>query len=242
MLTINNLVTPSTGAIKNTQNEMNELKNQYKGKEIDSAEYREKMEALKDQKAAIVAAGINGADNNLVTNLFSYMNNGGSGNGGTWGGGTFDNSVFFGSGSEISQLQAMNSARIGIENRARTLVGEIGRDRARGFDVSGKQEALGNLTGNLDILSKNLSDSIDRAMGDGRTDVKYVDVMAKIKASLAPTPAEDTEKTEEDKSVTEQVNEASKEYDPEDASIAEQIANNAKSDYAEGTDVLTGEE
>lgn len=239
MYTINNLISTNAGAFKNTQNQMNELKSQLKSREIDSAEYKEKMEVLKDEKAAIVAAGISGADNNLVTNLFSYMNGSNSNSGGIWGGGTFDNSVFLGSGSELSQLQAMNSARIGIENRARTLVGEIGRDRARGFDVSDKQEALGNLTGNLDILSKNLSNSVDRAMGDGKADVKYVDIIGKIKASLAPTPAEETEETS---SVTEQVNEASKPYDPEDASIAEQIANNAKSDYAESTDILTGQE
>ena len=251
MSTINNLMSANlnAGAIKSTQNQMNELKNQYKGNEIDSAEYKERMEELRDQKSAIVSAGVNNADNNLVSNLFAYMNDNNAGSAGIWGGGTFDDNVFFGSKNELSQLQAMNSARVGIENRARTLVGEIGRDRARGLDVSLKQEALGNLTGNLDILNRNLDNSISRAMSEngGKREGNFIDITARIRESLAEAEQERQSDglsptadrlPETDKPVTEQVAEASQPKEPDEMSVAEQIANNSKSDYAESTDIM----
>jgi len=171
-----------------SQNQMSELRNQFKSDEIDSKEYREKLDELRGQRedlrVAAAQAGMNAAQN--VSTLFSYMNGGGnSGGSAMWGGGTFDQSVFFGANSELSQLQAMNSARVGIESRARELVGEIGRDRAMGRDVSDRQEALANLTGNLDILNKNLSNSIDKALGDGKKDSQFVDIVGRIKDTLA---------------------------------------------------------
>jgi hypothetical protein len=207
MATINNLMSNglNTSAIRNTQNQMSELRNQYRGKEIDSDEYREAMAALRDQhedaRLTAAAAGANVASN--ISNLFNYMNN--SSNNGApsiWGGGTFDQSAFFGGQSELSTLQAMNSARIGIENRARTLVGEIGRDRARGLDVSERQEALSNLTGNLDILNRNLSSSIDRALSDNERSGNFVDMVSRIRQSLAPTPTEEVDETETNTTVT----------------------------------------
>jgi hypothetical protein len=180
---------------------MNELRNQFRGGDIDAKEFRNRSEELREQQAearmASITAGINNANN--VSSLFSYMNSSSdnSNNGGLWGGGTFDTSVFIQSGAELSNLQAMNSARIGIENRARSLVGEIARDRARGVDVSDRQEALGNLTGNLDILNRNLSNSVDRALadGDGRSG-NFVDVVGRIRQSLAPTATSEAEETD----------------------------------------------
>ena len=202
MATINNMISggANTSIIRNNQEQMNDLRNQLRNNEIDSKEFREKSLELRDQQAdarmGAVQAGINTAAN--VSSLFSYMNNS-SANGAPsmWGGGTFDSSVFINSGAELSTLQAMNSARIGIENRARSLVGEIGRDRARGIDVSDRQEALSNLTGNLDILNRNLSNSIDRALSDGRNDSKFIDIVGRIRESLKPTPAPETEKAAE---------------------------------------------
>lgn len=247
MSTINNLVSSNNfgaGALKANQEQLRELKNQYKGKEIDNAEYAEKAEQLKNERAAIVSSGINAADNNLVSNLFSYMNNDDGGRGyGVWGAGMFDSGLFFGSKGELTQLQAMNSARIGIENRARTLVGEIARDRARGYDVSDKQKALFNLTGNLDILNKNLDNSIQQALREpSGENTKVIDVIGKIRDSLETKPAEKTEETgstgsaqatEPQKSVAEQTVETSQPKDPSEMNTAEQIAEKAKAEYAE---------
>ncbi|MCL2035923.1 MAG: hypothetical protein FWG83_00860 [Oscillospiraceae bacterium] len=238
MATINNMISgniSSLGAIRNaSQEQARELKNQYKSEEIDSKEYREKMTALKDREVdarnMAISAGINAANN--ASGLFGYLNHGGNfgGNQGIWGSGVFsgaDSAVFIGARSELSTLQALNSARIGIENRARTLVGEIGRDRARGMDVSDRQEALSNLTGNLDILNKNLSGSIDKALATGNKDGKFVDVVGRIRDSLADKKVAAVDSDEDG---------------DDEASVAEKIAKNAKSEYAESTNILNDEE
>jgi hypothetical protein len=259
MSTINNLVSVNLGAsaLRNNQNQMNELRNQYRGREIDSDEYRERLAELRDRQSFAVAEGISNANNNLVSNLFSYMNNNsGGGAAGVWGGGTFDDSVFFGSGSELSMLQAMNSARIGIENRVRSLVGEIGRERARGMDVSDRQEALANLTGNLDILSRNLSNSVDRALGEGRGDSQFIDIVGRIRQSLAPNSTPEADEIPDSppqtaaseaiaapaQSVAEQIADFAVEQTPEEMSIASQIANYAQSQYAESIDIMNDNE
>jgi hypothetical protein len=190
---------------------MRELRNQYRNNEISSQDFRDKSDAVRERfveaRENAIMAGLDNANN--VSTMFSYLNNDNSGNapaaGAVWGGGTFDDSVFIQSGGELSKLQALNSARIGIESRARGLVGEIGRDRARGFDVSEKQEALGNLTGNLDILNRGLNASIERAMGDGtRRDANFVDVVDRLRRSLETTdtatlgPADLTPATEDE--------------------------------------------
>jgi hypothetical protein len=273
----------SSTALRNGQNQMNELRNQYRNKEIDSDEYREKLAEVKDyqEEARLSAAqaGLNAASN--ISSLFGYMNNGGGNNTGVWGSGTFDTTVFFSSKNELSNLQALNSARIGIENRARTLVGEIGRGKARGFDVSDRQEALSNLTGNLDILNKNLNNSIDNALSNKTNDRKTIDIIGRLRDSLAPsevpegeakeaatTPAaeiieEETANTNASAAFTEsaessqpsfaapstfeggaaeQAVQASQEQDPDDMSIAAQIANDAKSEYAQSVDIMNEEE
>jgi hypothetical protein len=191
MATINNMIGGNFNSIANraSQNQMNELRNSFRNNELTSQEYREQMEELRGQRedlrTAAAEAGLNAANN--VADLFSYMNNGGSNQGGgIWGAGTFDQSIFTNAGSQMSQLQAMNSARIGIEGRARELVNEIGRDRAMGRDVSDRQEALSNLTGNLDILNRNLSNSIDRALSEnGGRDANTVDVLGRIRDTIA---------------------------------------------------------
>jgi hypothetical protein len=193
MATINNMIggVSQAGINRNNQQQMNELRNQRRNNEITLDEFKEKRESIRelheDARATAVQAGLNNAAN--VSNLFTYMN--GSSNNpsqGMWGEGTFDNSVFIESGAELSNLQTLNSARIGIENRARSLVGEIGRDRARGIDVSDRQEALANLTGNLDILNKNLNSSIQNALGDGsRRDANFVNVVDRLRSSLKDT-------------------------------------------------------
>jgi hypothetical protein len=56
-----------------------------------------------------------------------------------------------------------------------------------GRDVSDRQEALQNLTGNLDILNRNLSNSIDRALSEdgGRREANFVDVVGRIRDTMA---------------------------------------------------------
>ena len=269
MATINSLMSGSynSSISRESREMMRDLKAQYKNQDINSNEYREKLNEVKDlQNNARMASAAMGVENaNNVAGLFSYMNgNSGGGNSGSavWGGGTFDTSAFIESKGTLSELQAMNSARIGIESRARSLVGEIGRDRARGLDVTDKQEALSNLTGNLNILNKNLSNSVDKALSDGKEDKKFTDIVGKIKSTLASPAATVNEQKEESSntiadepeqpsfapppvfegSVSEQAVAASEEQEPDDMSIASQIANNAKSDYAESTNIMNENE
>ena len=74
---------------------------------------------------------------------------------------------FAGAGSSMATLKTINTARTGIENRARTLLSEIRMDQLRGVDTSHKRELLGNLTGNLEVMNKNLGSNIDKAMTPG---------------------------------------------------------------------------
>jgi hypothetical protein len=239
-------------SLRNTQSEMNELRNRFRGNEIDRDEYRDGMNALREQhedaRMAAVAAGVGTAGN--VSNLFTYMNNSNSsagGNNALWGAGTFagSDSVFFNSGGELSSLQAMNSARIGIENRARSLVGEIARDRARGLDVSDRQEALGNLTGNLDILNRNLSSSIDRALGEGRGDSNFIDVVGRIRQSLVTVAPQEAEEpsfappSAFEGGPAEQAVAASQEMTDDEMSVAQQIAKDAQAEYAASIDIMS---
>jgi len=298
MAEINNNVNVTAGLIRDSQNRMGELRDRLGSKAADSKEahkqeMRQEMLDMRDRKAdaraAVAMLGVDSANN--VSELFSYMNNSGNGSGapGMWGGGTFDNSVFFQSGGELANLQAMNSARIGIESRAKALVGEIGRDRARGLDVSDRQEALLNLTGNLDILNRNLSNSIDRALSDsgGKREGNFVDVVGRIKESLAPKPATATNTPEEaegaedvpsvpvaptqppaqpqaesvenpavaaqesdptpafappaafEGSASEQIVAASEAPEPDEMSVAAQIASDSKAEHAESVDIMS---
>jgi len=183
--------------LRDQQNHINETRNRVRGKEAEVDENRKEMLAARERRSEARFA-ITQAEMNNRSNLFSYMSNSFTNNRNeTWGSGTFDSDVFYGSGSELSNLQAMNSARIGIENRARSLIGEIGRDRARGIDVSDRQEALSNLTGNLDILSRNLNSSIDRALADDNREGRFIDMVTRLREANAPPKAEEAAKPEE---------------------------------------------
>jgi len=263
--TINNMISNPYGNIhaqREQQEQMRELRNQYKNNEIDSKEYRAGVDAAAQQKAdalaSYAAAGVQGANN--ISSLFAYMNNTQNGGTSVWGAGTFDNSIFYESGAELSSLQALNSARVGIEGRARSLVNEIGRDKARGLDVKGKQELLSNLTGNLDILNKNLNSSIERAlMTDSGRNSNHIDVIGKLRQALTPKEVEAADEqaaaasaqtydssansmlpATSEESVSEQVVAASSEKDPSEMSAAEVIASNSKSDYAESVNIMAG--
>ncbi|MCL2019421.1 MAG: hypothetical protein FWG70_06620 [Oscillospiraceae bacterium] len=91
---------------------------------------------------------------------------------------------FFGAGSSLAMVKTMNSARLGIENRARALLSEIRMDQLRGVDTSLKREQLSNLTGNLDIMNKNLGNSIDKATTAPKPKESAPAVIDKINAGL----------------------------------------------------------
>jgi hypothetical protein len=253
MVTINNLINSGanfSGIGNGSREKMDELKNQYRNKEIDSEEYRKGMMGLKEEQKdeRIVAAAMGAETANNVSSLFAYMNS--STNNGTaavWGSGVFSQEFFSGK-SELSSMQAMNSARIGIENRARSLTGEIGRDRARGYDVTEKQEALANLVGNREILNRNLSASIEGALSDGRKDRPFIDIVGRIRESLKTEETPTSEKLGEsekpesalaaDGDVAGKMAEVAKEKAEDEKTIADQIAEGAKAQYAESSNIL----
>jgi hypothetical protein len=71
---------------------------------------------------------------------------------------------FFGAGASMQSLKTVNSARLGIEGRARNLLSEIRMDQLRGRDTSMKREQLANLTESVSIMNKNLGNNVDRAL------------------------------------------------------------------------------
>jgi hypothetical protein len=91
---------------------------------------------------------------------------------------------FFGAGASMASVKTMNSARLGIESRARTLVSEIRMDQLRGLDTSSKREQLGALTGNLEIMNKNLGGNIERAMEPGKEREAATPIIDRINAQL----------------------------------------------------------
>jgi len=91
---------------------------------------------------------------------------------------------FFGAGSSLSSVKTINSARLGIESRARTLLAEIRMDQLRGVDTSYKREQLDNLTGNLTVMNKNLGNNIDKAMAEPKAKEAKPAIIDKINAGL----------------------------------------------------------
>ncbi|MCL2637845.1 MAG: hypothetical protein FWD48_05675 [Oscillospiraceae bacterium] len=105
---------------------------------------------------------------------------------------------FFGAGSAMSSVTTMNSARLGIENRARTLLSEIRMDQLRGVDTSYKREQLEALTGNLDIMNKNLDNNVGKALDPAKPREAATPIIDKINAQLK-TMQEKEEKKVQDK-------------------------------------------
>jgi hypothetical protein len=194
MATINSLISANVvnnSSVTAIKKEIADLKS--KAGETDSAEYKEKLSELKARLdgAALSAASASAGAAEQITGLFSYIGSGSDGDSG------FSDDVFFGSGNFLANLKAMNYARIGIQNQARTLASQISVDRAKGYDVSSKQETLANLVGNLDILDKNLSKSIDKAIRNNSGDKEFVSIVDKIRKSLEESKPEESEEPAE---------------------------------------------
>jgi hypothetical protein len=131
------------------------------------SEYNDTLSALTDELSAARDTNIANISNNAT--MFG-LSSGSSAVGtvnATAGGGL---NVLFGAGATLSNLQAINLARVGIENRSRSLVSEIKMDKMRGINTSAKEEALANLTENLSILDSSLSSDVDATLSGDSED------------------------------------------------------------------------
>jgi hypothetical protein len=104
---------------------------------------------------------------------------------------------FFGAGSSLQSVKTINSARLGIESRARTLLSEIRMDQLRGVDTTHKREQLGALTGNLEIMNKNLGNNIDKAMEPSKPRESATPIIDKINAQLKSMQEAEAKKVQE---------------------------------------------
>jgi hypothetical protein len=123
------------------------------------SEYSDKLSSLTDELSAARDTDIANISNNAT--MFGLS----SGN--SAGGAATGLNVLFGAGATLSNLQAINLARVGIENRSRSLVSEIKMDKMRGINTGAKEEALANLTENLSILDSSLSGDVDETLNGG---------------------------------------------------------------------------
>lgn len=106
--------------------------------------------------------------------------------------------LFFEAGASIASLQSINSARVGIENRARTLISEIRMDQLRGVDTTQKREMLENLTGNLQVMNKNLGNSIDRTLApSSERTANAPSIIDKINADLKKIQEKEEKRVQE---------------------------------------------
>jgi hypothetical protein len=104
---------------------------------------------------------------------------------------------FFGAGSAMASVTTMNSARVGIENRARTLLSEIRMDQLRGVDTTFKREQLEALTGNLDIMNRNLDNNIGRALEGPQKREAATPIIDRINAQLKGIREKEEKKVQE---------------------------------------------
>lgn len=165
MSTVRNMMATNFASTTNAmRNEISELRKKISENNRDTSltaeqraeknkEHNEQIDALNERLSTgnvpMSAGGIEG--NNWLFNNNRDQNQTG-----------FD--FFFGAGASMATLMTMNSARQGIENRARTLLSEIRMDQLRGVDTSFKREQLSNLTESVNIMNQNLSTNVDRAV------------------------------------------------------------------------------
>jgi hypothetical protein len=158
---------------------------------------------------------------------------------------------FFGAGASMSTLMTMNSARAGIESRSNEIANEIAYDRARGLDVTQSLEAMVNLSENLGVLDSNMAGAgIAGAVSfapdfASQAAAGVAEIADELEVEVVTVPQ--GEESEQpgfavagafEGSITEQVAQAAAEQDPEDMSIAAQIAQGAQAAYAESIDIM----
>ncbi|MCL1822920.1 MAG: hypothetical protein FWG44_01835 [Oscillospiraceae bacterium] len=199
MATINNTISANyVSSNKMTKNEIDELRKKINDLDKDSTltaeqrtakkkEYNEQIDALKEETKAGQSASLGNLQGGMM---------------GLFGGNTDLNQTgfdfFFGAGASMTSLKTINSARLGIESRARTLMSEIRMDQLRGADTSYKREQLANLTENLNIMDKNLSNNIDKAIKDPLpADKNQPSIIDKINADLKKIQEQEEKKVQE---------------------------------------------
>lgn len=106
--------------------------------------------------------------------------------------------------------KAVNSARISIENRSRTLTAEIAMDKARGVDTSAKEKTLANLTENLTMLDANLSGKIENALKDTEKTDNTASLLDKLSSDKEKTEKADDEADKAADKVTDKTEAAEK--------------------------------
>ncbi|MCL2076879.1 MAG: FlxA-like family protein [Oscillospiraceae bacterium] len=186
MSTINRMVSSGfTSSGNSVKNEITELRKKMgelsknssltaEEKKEKQKEYKDKIDELNEQLESGRNAQIAAAQNSIA-GIFGGFNSDSNQTG---------FGIFFGANASMSSLKAMNSARIGIENRARTLMSEIRMDNVRGIDTSAKREQLSNLTSNLSIMDKNLSNNINKSLETPKAKQSSPSVADKINAEL----------------------------------------------------------
>jgi hypothetical protein len=210
--------------------------------------------------------GVQGMQGNIntennVSTMFAYMNNSmeQESNSALWGSGTFGGAAGAASGAAMQVLQ---SAQNEIDNRSTALATEIAYGEARGMDVTQSIMAMANLSENRDVLETNLAPA---TAATGTVDVStpgfapefniepptsIIDLANEVEpvgsggAGGAGVAADNGElpgfmvEGAFGGSVSEQIVAASAERDPAEMSVAEQISNQAKAEYAASINIM----
>jgi hypothetical protein len=190
--------------------------------------------------------GIN--TDNDVSQMFSYMNDA-TGN---------DNSVLWGSGvlaqgaqsDEPAQAAAMfGAARNEIRERSEALANEVAYASARGLDVSESLAAMSNLSDNLGVLDSNADAAVGFApdyASEAAASIAEIAEEAAVEIVTVPPQEDDGQpgfavSGPFEGSVTEQIAQVAAEQDPEEMSIAAQIASHAQAEHAESISLMNDE-
>jgi hypothetical protein len=249
-------------AVTRTNREQaDELRNSL-GREIASRDVRVQDAAVSgganagaNASANVGAAGASVATDNNVNTMFSYMNNSMEGG----------NSVLWGSGvlaagaqsDEPAQAHAMfSAAREDIQERGAALSNELAYASARGLDVTPTLEAMTNLSSNLGVLDSNAGGSSGAISGavnfapdySGEAPASIVELANEVAEESGAVTALLAEGDDQpafavsgpfEGSISEQIAQVSAEQDPEDMSIAAQIASQAQAEHAESIDIMS---
>lgn len=183
MATINNMVTggfnSNTGAAikKQISDTSKELRDLQSNGTLTDKERKEQQDILKE-KLSSLSDELSSANSAKLSSIQAGGTGAFGGIAGAFGGGDANAAIFgasnnfdvlLGGAAQLTNLKSVNSARLGIESRARNLTAEIKMDQMRGINTDGKKKALSNLTGNLSLLNKNLAKDIDSTLGEEKT-------------------------------------------------------------------------
>ena len=170
MASVGNMISANCVSSNNsaTKNQISELRKKMNDLSKDSALTSEQRQAKQKEYSAQMDA-LNTQYSNEQNSRLASMQDNMSGLLSGFGSGTNSDSAtgfdfFFGANSSMSSLKVMNTARVGIENRARSLMSEIKMDQMRGVNTDSKKEMLSNLTANLNIMDGNLNSNINKTL------------------------------------------------------------------------------